>query len=198
MLAPVGGISIYDNFKVELHPIRLALETQLGNKLVTYFLPGQYGHEEPLQKRPSGDEQREKERVVESKERLNQTKFTLQRPDESGGIILDDSTPATHQPSLLKREGRARLKASRSFTNLYATAGERELQGYHAPGLPKSISSTALIERGSSTDHRDESISEHPFSLNIVQPKADGDAWEMRHRSAQKMFVHVEIPRHVI
>lgn len=46
VLAPVGGIQIYDRFEVELHPIRLALETQLGNKLLQYLLPGRRSNRE--------------------------------------------------------------------------------------------------------------------------------------------------------
>ena len=180
----MGGISIYDYFEVELHPIRLALETQLGNKLVDYLIPGRRSRREAMGSDPAI--------VAESSAAGTETadstipKLTVYPPQQN------DSTPTLTPRGETTRKSRP--IASRSFSNLRSAAAEAQTKGYHAPGLPKSSSSTALASRRSSTESNDVIGGPIPNSGTILN-NAEGDASEMRQRSAQKTFVHVKIPR---
>ena len=39
VLAPVGGITIYERFEVQLHPFRLQLHAAMGRKIMEYLWP---------------------------------------------------------------------------------------------------------------------------------------------------------------
>jgi hypothetical protein len=105
-----------------------------------------------------------------------------------------ESTPTLTPHHETKR--RQRPIASRSFSNLRSAATESHSKGYHAPGLPKSRSSTALVQREDSMESNDGGkVSPVPISGTALS-NGEGDASEMRHRSAQKTFVHVKIPRY--
>lgn len=39
VLAPVGGISIYEKFEVDLHPLRLQLDSKVGRRIMEYIWP---------------------------------------------------------------------------------------------------------------------------------------------------------------
>lgn len=159
VLAPVGGISIYSDFKIELHPIRLTLETQLGNKILAYILPGRHGGETHS---PSDDD-----------------------PEGDPIHVAEDSLlsiPSSHS-------NRSSL-TSRSLSNLTLIHSESTPSDYHAPGLPKSRSSTALIAVRTSPR------TETHVSTTTDKAKDEGsDIYQMQHRSNQKTFVHAEIPR---
>lgn len=160
VLAPVGGISIYSDFKIELHPIRLTLETQLGNKILAYILPGRHDRGEihgPSNHHPESD------------------------PVNVPGYSLL-STPSSHS-------NRSSL-TSRSLSNLTLVHSESTQLDYHAPGLPKSRSSTALI--AVRTAPRTES---HAANTTDSAKDENDDIYQMQHRSNQKTFVHAEIPR---
>ncbi|KIJ56610.1 hypothetical protein M422DRAFT_218123 [Sphaerobolus stellatus SS14] len=194
-LAPVGGISIYDYFKVELHPIRLALETRLGNNLADYFIPSRRARREAesISTPFKSSADKEKLSAEESSENahhqtLQPPRFTLQQPDDNEGISVDTPTLPTHQIPQ-----RPRLVASRSFTNLRSTLSEQRNAEYYAPGLPKSISSTALGETRRTSF--DSSESDHDLNTDTQsRSMTAGDASVMRQRSSQKTFVHAEIP----
>lgn len=191
VLAPVGGISIYDHFKVELHPIRLAVETRLGNKLADYFIPARGLHRQASPKAsPKTSPKVSPTEESKSGRRHSGPRFTLQQPDDDEGVSVNTPTLQSHQDP----PPRPRLAASRSFTNLRSTLADDSSREYHAPGLPKSISSTSLSIRRHSTDSDNDSFLEQT-QHNSVLVNRDGDASEMRHRSVQKTFVHVEIPR---
>lgn len=156
VLAPVGGISIYSDFKIELHPIRLTLETQLGNKILAYILPGRCKDiEEPISDHNS---------------------------DDSHG-------KAKTEFSIFSSQSNRRLLTSRSMSNLTLMNAESQTD-YHAPGLPKSRSSAALVVTGSNGDNE-----VHAIPTSNITLIEDGDVYQMRYRSNQKTFVHAEIPR---
>ncbi|GJJ07408.1 hypothetical protein Clacol_001610 [Clathrus columnatus] len=157
VLAPVGGISIYNDFKIELHPIRLTLETQLGNKILAYILPGRGSQ------------------MDSSSDHLDDVTIITENVDQT----TSSSRPKRH------------LLTSRSLSNL--TLGDLEpiRRDYHAPGLPKSQSSTALVAVNVNTADNEEARTIH--MANIFKDK-DGDVYQMSYRSNQKTFVHAEIP----
>lgn len=156
VLAPVGGISIYSDFKIELHPIRLTLETQLGNKILAYILPNRH----------NGDETHSVSDRDPGNDPVNVTEDSLL------------SAPST-------RSNRSSL-TSRSLSNLTQTYFESPQSEYHAPGLPKSRSSTALVAVRTTTSKAE------AHATNTTGAK--NDLSEMQQRSNQKTFVLAEIP----
>jgi len=195
VLAPVGGISIYDHFKVQLHPIRLALETNLGNKLVEYLIPGRRSRREASQLNSNAGEA----------SHHSDYRPTYSRRTSDGGDVNSLPQLAVHppqetalhsmNPAVLPEAAprRPRLIASRSFSNLRSNTADFGNTSYHSPGLPRSSSSIALVSRRDSFESDDNRTSDSVLTLGVMSQKADGDASEMRHRSAQKTFVHVEI-----
>lgn len=196
VLAPVGGISIYDYFELELHPIRLALETQLGNKIVDYLIPGRRSRREAMRSDIST--------VAGPSENVSRSATS-----DAGTEPLDDAIPHFMGPSTggsksytltphQEPKQKARPVTSRSFSNLRSAAAESRITGYHAPGLPKSSSSTALVDRKNSMDSNDVIKVGSAPKFGMKMDNVEGDASEMRQRSAQKTFVHVKIPRYDI
>ncbi|KAF8592433.1 hypothetical protein K439DRAFT_1400235 [Ramaria rubella] len=196
VLAPVGGISIYDHFELELHPIRLALETHLGNKLVDYLIPGRRSRREARHsssiviEAPPGQGSHPGHIIGTPTDALQVTSTSHLLTHPTREMELVPSYALSHEPSTSK----ARLVASRSFSNLKSAAAESHSTGYHAPGLPKSSSSTVLVNRRRSFDSSDTKKPPPIPHSGSALTKADNDASEMRHRSAQKTFVYVRIP----
>lgn len=98
---------------------------------------------------------------------------------------------ASHQETKRK----TRPIASRSFSNLKSAVAESPSSGYYARGLPKSSSSTALVGRRGSLESNDGVQIDPSLKSGMEINLVEGDASEMRQRSAQKTFVHVKIPR---
>jgi hypothetical protein len=194
VLAPVGGISIYDHFKVQLHPIRLALETNLGNKLVEYFIPGRRSRREvssnAVEASHHNDRRPTHSQSIYDGDLNSLPQLAIQPPPETALRSMNPAVPWEAAPR------RPRLIATRSFTNLRSNTADFANAAYPAPGLPKSNSSVALVNRRGSLESNDGTTSESMLALGVVYKKTDGDASEMRHRSAQKTFVHVEIARY--
>ncbi|KAF8528944.1 golgi-body localization protein domain-containing protein [Hysterangium stoloniferum] len=193
VLAPVGGISIYDHFKVQLHPIRLALETNLGSKLVEYLIPGRRSRQEASQldsseiSHHSNYRPTNPRRTSDGGDVNSLPQLAIHPPQET---VLHSMNPAVLSETTSRRP---RLVASRSFSNLKSNTADFGNVSYHAPGLPRSSSSVALVSRRDSSESNDNRTSDNAPSVGEVFKKAEGDASEMRHRSAQKTFVHVEI-----
>lgn len=142
------------------------------------------------------------------REALRSDSTTVAEPFNPAIEILDKTIPQltvypsqqneSIRTSTANQETRrtARLVASRSFSNLRSAPAEAYSKGYHAPGLPKSSSSTALVSRRSSMELKDVRKVGPIHNTSTTLGNAEGDdALEMRQRSAQKTFVHVKIPR---
>ncbi|KAG6831126.1 hypothetical protein H0H92_012551 [Tricholoma furcatifolium] len=121
VLAPVGGITIYESFEMSLHPIRLQIDARVGRRIMEYLWPARK-HRQTMNENDS-------------------------RPTVDQRISLDSprTLHAGHKPPREATTGHLapplrRLGASRSFTDLRGSAKE----ALSVPALNKMPSSESL------------------------------------------------------
>lgn len=169
MLAPVGGITIYEKFQLDFHPIRLQLDASLGQRIMEYVWPARRSRNRDTDTDTASpyDTHHPKPRAsLDSSKLLNQPRSSL------------DASSLT--PPLRK------LGSSRSFTDLRSAAADSMITPYPtAQSNQRSLTADALDE---SRRHR------HAIIRQIsLEHKTDFD--EMKTRSSQKNFVLVKISR---
>lgn len=173
LLAPVGGIAIYERFEVILHPMRLQIETKMGAKLMEYVWP-----------------ERRRRKQAESPQSLDpprKRRDTEFGPNVRPAISSRTSMDSPRTPDVGKSLDMSRLDApplrrmatSRSFTDLRSATIEQQLR-------PKPDRSSSVAQASAPSE---------PGHAAGTRTKY-GDAEEMKTRSAQKTFVLVRIPRY--
>lgn len=167
MLAPVGGITIYEKFQLDFHPIRLQLDASLGQRIMEYVWPARRSRNRGSDTASPSDTHHLKPRAsLDSSKLLNQPRSSL------------DSTGLT--PPLRK------LGSSRSFTDLRSAAADSTITPYF-DGQSNQRSLTA--------DALDESRRQRHAIIRQVSLEHKTDFDEMKTRSSQKNFVLVKISR---
>ncbi|KAG2367288.1 golgi-body localization protein domain-containing protein [Suillus spraguei] len=165
VLAPVGGITIYEKFQLDFHPIRLQLDANLGQRIMEYVWPARRSRNSGTDTTATCDTHYPRSRAsLDSSKLLHQSRSSL------------DSTSLT--PPLRK------LGSSRSFTDLRSAAVDPMITPFPATQSNQhSLTADALDE---SRRHR------HPIVRQVSsEHKTDFD--EMKTRSSQKNFVLVKI-----
>ncbi|KAG8218593.1 hypothetical protein J3R82DRAFT_4234 [Butyriboletus roseoflavus] len=168
VLAPVGGITIYEKFQLDFHPIRLQLDARLGQRIMEYVWPARRGRNQTdtqcmirdLSESHRSSEQPPPRSSLESA-------FLLQKPRRS----LDSNRLS---PSLRK------LGSSRSFTDLRSAAAEST-----------KTSVETNFGRAATPDLNEDSRSVR--KVNREDRPGKDDAVEMKTRSSQKTFILVKI-----
>ncbi|KAF7292415.1 hypothetical protein HMN09_01225600 [Mycena chlorophos] len=182
VLAPVGGITIYEAFELNFHPMRLQVDARVGRRIMEYVWPGrrdpkkqqQLEDETPLTTEPPSAE------IVLSRSSLDSPRTAVSKKAAV-------STPMLMPPM--------KLSASRSFTDLRSAS----LAPPSAPQLHRTASSSALRQGLSPATPPPEPLKKRTrsdTSKNTALSKKTGDAAEMKTRSSQKSFVLVKISRH--
>lgn len=171
MLAPVGGITIYEKFQLDFHPIRLQLDAFLGQRIMEYVWPARRGRSQADADRDLPESYRPLEQPP-PRSSLEST-LLLQNPRRS----LDSSRLA---PSLRK------LGSSRSFTDLRSAAAEST-----KTPVETSFGRPATPDLNVNEDSR--SIRK----VNREERSGKDDAVEMKTRSSQNTFILVKISRSV-
>lgn len=166
MLAPVGGITIYEKFQLDFHPIRLQLDASLGQRIMEYVWPARRSRNRGTDTVSSYDTHHPKPRASLDSSKLNQPRSSL------------DCTSLT--PPLRK------LGSSRSFTDLRSTAADAMITSYPA---------TQSNQHSLTTDALDESRRHRHMIMRQVSSEHKTDFDEMKTRSSQKNFVLVKISR---
>jgi len=170
VLAPVGGISIYEKFEVDLHPLRLQLDTKVGQRIMEYIWPAR--------------KHRRHQKTLQAESPTNLTKL---QPPAPGSGSQDPSPTSAGRPRQSMDQTRLtpvpvrKLGTSRSFTDLRSAVGgpmsalhlNRSTEALSSPTTPTSL--TQPLRRGGS-----------------LSPGMN-DALIMKTRSAQKTFVAVDI-----
>ena len=196
VLAPVGGITIYETFELSFHPMRLQLDAKIGSRIMEYVWPAR------------------RHRALEREERPNTPDISQSaRPDPPPIPItfrqsLDSSRAMDRPHGSLEKNQLAppplrRLGVSRSFTDLRSNA-----KSDFTPS-PKGV--LTIKTRANDLDYigkLSRADSENLFDLAGLQPKKRvdsgkqvarrrkiGDAAEMKTRSSQKTFIMVKISR---
>jgi len=169
VLAPVGGISIYEKFEVDLHPLRLQLDTKVGQRIMEYIWPAR--------------KQRRHQKHMQAESPTNLMKVQPPTPVDTGTQDLSPRTRQSTDHTRLTPVPVRKLGTSRSFTDL-RSAGSGPMSAMHmnrsTDALPSPISPTGLT---------------HPSRRGTLTPGLGelNDALIMKTRSAQKTFVAVDI-----
>ncbi|KAF7301766.1 hypothetical protein MIND_00742200 [Mycena indigotica] len=171
VLAPVGGITIYEAFELNFHPMRLQVDARVGRRIMEYVWPGRRDRKRLSEEETPPTEQPSTE-VVLARSSL----------DSQVGKKATLSVPALAPPM--------RLSSSRSFTDLRSAS----LSPPSAPQLHRTASSgdlhQATLRPPEPMRRKTRSDTSHK-SAQLT--KKAGDAAEMKTRSSQKSFVLVKI-----
>ncbi|KAI6105796.1 hypothetical protein F5141DRAFT_1189568 [Pisolithus sp. B1] len=109
ILAPVGGITIYEKFQVDFHPIRLQLDARLGQRIMEYIWPSRRGRH----RKTTHDSHQANDEVS-----LNQS---TTRPSFESSRLLQKPRTSLDSGGLTPWK---KLGGSRSFTDLRSAATE--------------------------------------------------------------------------
>ncbi|KAK7470536.1 Protein SABRE [Stygiomarasmius scandens] len=183
VLPPVGGITIYENFEVTLHPLRLQVDARVGRRILEYLWPSR-------KKRRQESDGKQSEVVNDEPTRpviLPRVSLDTAIP-KSPKISreLSDSSESGLVPPSLRRLG-----VSRSFTDLRSSAAESS-PFLSRSSLQRTRSSELLRSDPDASELKDGKRFKHRHDLNQKVNKF-GDAAEMKTRSSQKTFVLVRI-----
>ena len=173
VLAPVGGISIYEKFEVDLHPLRLQLDTKVGQRIMEYIWPAR--------KNRRSREAEQADSPTTATKILPSTPIDPSPQDPSPGSSGRARRSMDH--TLLAPVQVRRLGGSRSFTDL-RSAGSSPMSALQMNRSTDALSSPATPS------------SAHPLRRGTsIAPCVGGlnDAAIMKTRSAQKTFVAVDI-----
>ncbi|KZS98046.1 hypothetical protein SISNIDRAFT_449676 [Sistotremastrum niveocremeum HHB9708] len=189
VLAPIGGIAIYEHFQLSLHPIRLQIQTKLGSRILEYVWP-----DRRRRKSISGGIDRSMPGTpITALTPLVPSTPVSTNPSESGS---SSPSPLHLAPPKSSAGGSAsprspRLQTSRSFTNLRSPGESRtELKRSNSHStLPSSRATSDGVTDSSASA----SIVEPSVASEMTRSTSNRDAVEMRSRSTQKTFALVKI-----
>lgn len=169
VLAPVGGIAIYEKFQLDFHPIRLQLDARLGQRIMEYVWPARRGRNQPQMQCTIYDSP-ESHHPSEQPRSSLESALLLQKPRGS----LDSNRLAPSQ---------RRLGSSRSFTDLRSAAAESKTP------VETTFGRVATPDLNPNEDSRS------GRKVNREDRPGKDDAVEMKTRSSQKTFILVKISR---
>ncbi|KAJ6598956.1 golgi-body localization protein domain-containing protein [Mycena vulgaris] len=178
ILAPVGGITIYESFELNFHPMRLQVDAKVGRRIMEYVWPARRNRQ-----RLTDEEARQT--IDNSSEVIPPSRSSLDSPRAPAPKKASLSAPILALPM--------KLSASRSFTDLRSTS--MSLGPPSAPQLHRTRSSSALRASplpGAPSPPPPMKKSQSSNKAAQVHKKT-GDAAEMKTRSSQKSFVLVRI-----
>lgn len=180
VLAPVGGITIYESFELSFHPLRLQIDAKVGRRIMEYLWPDR------------------KQRIMEVEGAGSQSPFPQ---------IQVAQSPVSPVPS---RSSLDSPRALHNFRNAEDSNGNNLVLPLRRLGTSRSFTDlrstrdyTFLFQRNQSSDSIDNVPSAPflgpPFLTTSNESDADviirkaGDAAEMKTRSSQKSFVLVRV-----
>ncbi|KAF8195786.1 golgi-body localization protein domain-containing protein [Mycena galopus ATCC 62051] len=174
ILAPVGGITIYESFELNFHPMRLQVDAKVGRRIMEYVWPARRNRKQAIEDEPPTTTENTPEIM------LVRSSLDSPRSQTKKSSLL---APAVTPP--------ARLSASRSFTDLRSAA---TLAPPSRPTLHRTASSSALRQGTMPlAPPIDPSRKKNRSDTSNKVAKRAGDAAEMKTRSSQKSFVMVRV-----
>lgn len=196
ILPPVGGISIYEAFELNLHPVKLQIDAKVGQLLMEYVWPSRKHRQSNNGQKPEKDE-------------VTAGPVEIKVRNPTSGRSSIDSPRALYSPVALDFHERATLSPphrklgnSRSYTDLRVVKD--------IVTAPRSITLLPFPKRTDSSDpvpSLDTPSTPGPSSgptafpdrdlSELVHTQSDSDAQVMKDRSVQKTFVLVRIARFV-
>ncbi|OSD04190.1 hypothetical protein PYCCODRAFT_1476242 [Trametes coccinea BRFM310] len=178
VLPPVGGITIYEEFELMLHPMRLQIDIRVGRKIMEYLWPARRNR-----KRSPTETESFAMPEPPSKDDLPAVTYTDSPRHSSFDLPPRKSLDATRlAPPALRRLG-----TSRSFTDLRNTRQD----SLQVPRLHKTRSSDAL-KASASNGPAASTTGRAAHDKGRMRQELD-DAAEMKTRASQKTFVRVKV-----
>ncbi|EJD01130.1 uncharacterized protein FOMMEDRAFT_125792 [Fomitiporia mediterranea MF3/22] len=192
VLAPVGGITIYEQFILDLHPMRLQLEARIGKSIMEYVWPARRDR-----RRVRYSPQNSEDLATVSGPAIQQRKLQRSSTAVKGRASLDSPSTVSQQRSSIEERrlapslGTRRITSSRSFTDLRSTSRQNSMNSGDAGTRDHFLTIKPATEfpLGDADPRKTEST---PMDLTPRRRNTD-DAAEMKTRSAQKTFVLVRI-----
>ncbi|EGO01866.1 hypothetical protein SERLA73DRAFT_71025 [Serpula lacrymans var. lacrymans S7.3] len=180
VLAPVGGITIYEEFKLNLHPIRLQLDARLGRRIMEYVWPARRSRNSTTNGDPTSDTTGPIDIAPSPKPNgPSRSSMDSPRPLQNPRISLDSNQLAP--PSL--RKG-----VSRSFTDMRSAAAESR----GSPNPLKRKSTLRAVIPGPESGDEQKKL-KNGVSKYTGHDRQVDDTMEMKTRSSQKTFILVKI-----
>ena len=192
VLAPVGGITIYEAFELSLHPLRLQVDAKVGRRIMEYVWPDR------KDRQGAQDDTPVKEEALKPRLEIN-----IKSPTSGRSSI--DSPRALHRQadSDEKTFVPRKLGVSRSFTDLRLA---KDI-GFLSPGA--LLSPPSFLQRTQSSDsvnfanildapetpRPNGGVDSDISDTKRKESKDAGDAQVMKTRSSRKSFVLVRISR---
>jgi hypothetical protein len=194
VLPPVGGISIYEAFELNLHPLKLQIDARVGQLIMEYVWPSRKN------RRSNAGDNPEKEVLPKAPVEIKIKGATSGRASIDspralyGPLALDFPERTTLSPSHRK------LGNSRSYTDLRSIKDDNVVvpRSFTLLPFPKQTNSSDPVTSldPPSTPGRTTYLDLEPSGQEHVP--SDGDAQVMKNRSVQKTFVLVRIARFVL
>lgn len=193
VLPPVGGITIYEEFDLSFHPMRLQIDIRVGRKIMDYLWPARRTRQQEVSQTESFILP-EHIATADTKKSADLPAFTY--TDSPRHASFDVHPRKSLDANRLAPLPLRRLGTSRSFTDL---RGARQ-DSLQVPRIHRTNSSSSL--RTKSTDALSMSkptlsiASKGTFDSRDKQRKQESDdAAEMKTRASQKTFVKVKVAR---
>ncbi|KAH9899928.1 golgi-body localization protein domain-containing protein [Cubamyces lactineus] len=187
VLPPVGGITIYEEFELMLHPMRLQIDIRVGRKIMEYLWPARRDRNQS----PTETESFMVPEALAKSDDLPAVTYTDSPRHASFDVAPRKSLDANRLAAPTLR----RLGTSRSFTDLRGNARQDSLQ---VPRMTRTRSSDALRARaaeGSAMSKPTLSSGGRGHDKGRLRRDTD-DAAEMKTRASQKTFSPSVIEHH--
>lgn len=212
VLPPVGGITIYQNFELLFHPMRLQIDARVGRRIMEYLWPSRRRSntgESPKDDTPD-DEELQLPPSAPPSPVASRSPLPVLSPRSRSPVSTSPTKPGTMlvpprrmsedlpSPTLsgtLVVPTLRKTATSRSFTDLRkAAADSLQVPGF-SPRLQRTRSSDALITLAASSSSGQVSKASDDTKSGRKQDITD-DAAVMKTRSSQKTFVWVKVSRY--
>lgn len=193
VLAPVGGITIYERFVLDFHPMRLQLDGRVGRNVMEYLWPAKRNHRKDSVPDKGVDELPDMKAVA-----IPTGKGLGQRSSLDSPRIIAPSL--LHTGEDISRVPRSKtLGNPRSFSDLRnmnkSSSSHHEMRMQWSPSTSSEANMSKQSDADSSQDGKTESTSE-TIMIPRTGNERKNDAIEMRSRSSQKTFILVKISRY--
>ncbi|KAL5488078.1 FMP27 [Sanghuangporus weigelae] len=188
VLAPVGGITIFERFILDLHPIRLQLEARVGKRIMEYVWPARRDRRRLEQLSLTPEDHDASAETSHSHDTGHHRPFVNRRQS------VDDASPIHHKKrysaegARLLRPDSRRITSSRSFTDLRGVSRQKSETSVSPNYFTSNKSFTEFPFHETNQMNSDSAPTNLPLNTSIGD-----DAAEMKTRSAQKTFVLVRI-----
>ncbi|KAF8913997.1 golgi-body localization protein domain-containing protein [Gymnopilus junonius] len=178
VLAPVGGITIYEAFELSFHPLRLQIDSKVGRRIMEYVWPDRKNRATLV------DDFVDKESPPNAPLEItvHSPKSGRSSVDSPRGLRSPIRSQTTDPGDKLYGHGLRKLGASRSFTDLRSARTIRT-------NSTESVKFSSMLDAQSTPGPG----SSFGIDTGASAVKAPDDAQVMKTRSSQKSFVLVRI-----